>query len=89
MDFSAIFLGLMGIGTVFLGLICLGVWKLVGAHTTNTSFPPVSADVITPVPQSVPASAISNELIAVISAAIAEDLDTDIAGIRITSIKRL
>lgn len=88
MDYSTIFLGLMGLGTAFLGLTCLGVWKLVGTHTTDAAIPaapavPVPSRQLTPVP------AISNELIAAISAAIAEDLGTDITGIRITSIKRV
>ena len=89
MDYSSIFLGLMGASTAFLGLICLGVWRLAGTRAADPALPPVPAVAPVSVPQPTPASAISNELLAAISAAIAEDLGTDITGIRIASIKRV
>jgi len=86
MGYSSLFVGLMGMGTVFFGLICLiaityGMSFLCG---TEKSAPAVSPSAPAPAP-----AAISPELVAAISAAVAEDLGTDITGIRIRSIKKL
>ena len=86
MDYSIIFVCLMGMGTVFFGLICLIVLTtLLGricGHGQQTA--PAAA----PVPVAVPAVN-QQELIAAVSATIAEDLGTDITGIRILSVKKL
>ena len=87
MDYSSIFVCLMGMGTVFFGLICLiGLTALMGRIVGRTQQAAVPAAV--PV---VPAAAEPNrqELVAAISAAIAEELGTDITGIRIHSMKKL
>ena len=87
MDYSSIFVCLMGMGTVFFGLICLiGLTTLMGrivGHGQQTTAPAA-------VP-AVPAAPEPNrqELVAAISAAIAEELGTDITGIRIHSMKKL
>lgn len=91
MDYNHLFVCLMGMGTVFFGLICLvalstlmsAVLRSVGKQPA-VSAPPVPA-------QTVPAAgaAITPELIAAISAAVAEDLGTDVTGIRILSVKPL
>lgn len=92
MDYSSIFIALMGINAAFLGLICLGVWKIAGAMTAETSSQPTVVPAAAPAAPAVPAAPaahLSQELIAAISAAIAEELGTDITGIRITSIKQI
>ena len=78
----------MGMGTVFFGLICLIVLtmimgKIVGGHAA-----PAAAPAAIP---AAPAAAEPNrqELVAAVSAAIAEELGTDITGIRIVSMKKL
>ena len=90
MDYSSLFVCLMGMGTVFFGLICLiGLTSLMGKIIGRTQ--PVNASATAPVSSAVPAAAEPDrqELIAAISAAIAEELGTDITGIRILSIKKV
>ncbi|EOS67279.1 OadG family protein [Oscillibacter sp. 1-3] len=88
MEYSNLFVCLMGMGTVFFGLICLIVLttvmgKIVGGHAA-----PAAAPAAIP---AAPAAAEPNrqELVAAVSAAIAEELGTDITGIRIVSMKKL
>lgn len=87
-EYSSLFVCLMGMGTVFFGLICLIVLttvmgKIVGGHAA-----PAAAPAAIP---AAPAAAEPNrqELVAAVSAAIAEELGTDITGIRIVSMKKL
>ena len=85
---SSLFVCLMGMGTVFFGLICLIVLtmlmgKVFGAIQSAAPAPAASA---------APAAAPEpnrQELVAAVSAAIAEELGTDITGIRILSMKKL
>ena len=86
MDYSIIFVCLMGMGTVFFGLICLIVLTtLLGRVCGHRR---QGAALAAAVPAPAPA-ADQQELIAAISAAIAEDLGTDITGIRILSVKKV
>ena len=87
MDYSIIFVCLMGMGTVFFGLICLIVLTTLMSRICGSKQPAAAPAA----PAAVPAAAEPNqqELIAAISAAIAEDLGTDITGIRILSVKKL
>ena len=85
----------MGVGIVFIGLICLivlikifgKVSQLVVGNET------VSASVAAPAPvAAVPAADVipnRGELVAAVSAALAEELGTDVTAIRIVSIKRV
>lgn len=91
MEPSSLFVCLMGLGTVFFGLICLIVLtmvmgKIVGGHAAPAAAAPAAAPV-----SAAPAAAEPNrqELVAAVSAAIAEELGTDITGIRIVSMKKL
>lgn len=90
MEYSSAFVCLMGMGTVFFGLICLILLtmlmgKIVGGMAPAPTPAPVSAST------RAPAAAEPNrqELVAAVSAAIAEELGTDITGIRILSMKKL
>ena len=85
MEYSSIFVCLMGMGTVFFGLICL---ILLTALMSRLCVPRKHA-ITAPPPAPVSVGADQQELVAAISAAIAEDLGTDITGIRILSIKKL
>ena len=88
------FVVLMGIGTVFFGLICIivlssamsAVCRAMGG--TPTEIP--AAAKASPAPAA-SSAAIPNRqaMIAAISAAIAEDLGTDLSGIRILSVKKI
>lgn len=96
MDYSNLFVCLMGMGTVFVGLVCLVVLvigmsaicrKLDGIQSTIT---PVAAAPAAVAPaQSQVDSGKKPELIAAIAAAIAEDMGTDVSAIRIVSIKKV
>lgn len=81
MEYSNVFVCLMGLGTVFFGLICLILMTmLLGRVCGRKKTLPATA------PADVPNR---EELAAAISAAVAEDLGTDITGIRILSIKQV
>ena len=88
MDYSNLFVCLMGIGTVFFGLICIillvTLMSFVCRKTEQkTTLAPVSE------PAGVPKAGIGPELIAAVSAAIAEEMGTDISAIRIISMKQI
>lgn len=81
MEYSNIFVCLMGLGTVFFGLICLILMTtLLGRVCGMGKKVPVLPAAEEP---------IREELAAAISAAVAEELGTDITGIRILSIKKV
>lgn len=89
-EYSSLFVCLMGMGTVFFGLICLIVLtmimgKIVGGHAAPAVPAPAPA-------MTAPAAASEGdrqEIAAAVSAAIAEELGTGITGIRIVSMKKL
>ena len=87
MDYSVIFVCLMGMGTVFFGLGCLIVLTTLLGRICGRKRQAAAAAAIS-TPAAAPAVN-QQELIAAISAAIAEDLGTDITGIRILSVKKL
>lgn len=87
MDYSIIFVCLMGMGTVFFGLICLIVLTTLLGRVCGQKQQSAPA-AVSPAPAAVSAGD-QQELIAAVSAAIAEELGTDITGIRILSIKKV
>lgn len=89
MDYSKVFVCLMGMGTVFFGLICLIALTYIMSAIVRKAekSKPAPAAVPTPVPAAAPVN--QAELIAAISAALAEELGTDITGIRILSLKKV
>ncbi len=89
---SNVFVVLMGMGTVFFGLICIIILstimsKILGGKSTATT-PAPAETAAAPAVQNAP---IQNRqaMIAAISAAIAEDLGTDVSAIRICSLKHV
>ena len=86
MDYSVAFVCLMGMGTVFFGLICIvALCYLMSAVCRGTERKkPAPAAPAVPV-----GSSDRGELVAAISAALAEELGTDITRIRIKSITKL
>ena len=88
MDYSIIFVCLMGMGTVFFGLICLIVLTTLLGHVCGQKQQAAPAAAAVPAPAAAPAVN-QQEMIAAVSAAIAEELGTDITGIRILSVKKL
>ena len=94
MDVSSGFVVLMGIGTVFFGLICIIVLCMAMSAVCRSmggAAPVVAAPAPAVAVPAVRNDAIPNRqaMIAAISAAIAEDMGTDISGIRILSVKKL
>ena len=87
MDYSILFVCLMGMGTVFFGLICLIVLTTLLGRVCGQKQQSAPA-AVSPAPAAVSAGD-QQELIAAVSAAIAEELGTDITGIRILSIKKV
>jgi len=85
----------IGLGTVFVGLICLILicyimGSLVRAFTKgDKKTAPAQAVAQTPVAQAQTLVANKGEFAAAIACAIAEDLGTDVTGIRIKSVKKL
>ena len=86
MDYSLWFVCLMGMGTVFFGLVCIIILtKLMSAVLGKKPEPAQSASgSAVALPQTV-----TPELVAAVSAALAEELGTDITGIRIISMKKV
>ena len=85
--YSIGFVCLMGIGTVFFGLISLILLtklmsRLCGAAAPSSHPSHGTKKAVLPEDDQL-------ELLAMISAVIAEDLGTDVAGIRIRSIKKI
>ena len=88
MDYSSVFVVLMGMGTVFFGLICLIVLtSIMGRILGREAAPAVAAPAAPAV--AAPAEPNRQEVVAAVSAAIAEELGTDITGIRILSMKKV
>ena len=91
------FVVLMGIGTVFFGLICIILLSMAMSAICRSMGGGAPAPVpVTPAAPPAPAAsaagaAIPNRqaMIAAIAVAIAEDLGTDPAGIRILSVKQI
>lgn len=92
---------LMGMGIVFVGLICIVVLcylmsqvvKILEKMSGSESAP--AASMATPAAVSAPMATVQSsvenrqELVAAISAALAEELGTDVSGIRILSLKKV
>ncbi len=86
MDYSNLFVVAMGVGTVFVGLICIiALVSLMSwlCRKTEAAKPALTA------PVTAPARSDSGAVVAAISAAVAEELGTDVSAIRIVSIKKV
>jgi len=78
----------MGMGIVFFGLICLIVLTMIMGSLVSRVAPAAIPAPAAPVPAAVPEGN-RQEIAAAVSAAIAEELGTDITGIRILSMKKI
>ena len=91
MEYSNLFVCLMGIGTVFIGLICLVFLVMAMSaicRKTEKAQPAAAAVPAAPVQPQMD-NGKKPELMAAIAAAIAEDMGTDISAVRIVSIKKV
>ena len=92
MDYPMLFVCLMGMGTVFFGLICLIVLSMIMSAILGRGQQPAAPAVSAAAPAAAAAAAPEpnrQEVVAAVSAAIAEELGVDITGIRILSMKKL
>lgn len=87
---SNLFVVGMGVGTVFLGLVCIVLLCLIMSAICRAAEKKPTTPAAEPVTQP-SARPIENrqEIIAAVSAAVAEELGTDISAIRIHSFKKL
>lgn len=93
-DYPSVFVILMGLGTVFFGLICLIALTMVMGRIMAglAATAPVPAAGVEPQPSAVRFSVGEpdrKELAAAVGAVIAEELGTDVTGIRILSMRRV
>lgn len=88
MEYSSIFVCLMGMGTVFFGLICLIALTYLMSAVVGRGKKPAPAQSASRSADALPQT-VTPELVAAVSAALAEELGTDITGIRIISMKKV
>jgi len=89
---SNLFVVLMGVGTVFFGLVCIIFLSTIMSKVCMMLVKkPAAAPAAAAAAPAAQEKAIPNRqaMIAAIAAAIAEDLGTDISGIRILSVKKI
>lgn len=91
MEFSNFFVCAMGMGVTFVGLICLiGLIYLQSMIFGEKPKPvPTAVPACAPIPAQSEAIANRGELVAAISAALAEDMGVDVTAIRILSMKKI
>ena len=90
MDYSNLFVCLMGLCTVFVGLICIIVLVSVMSNVVRRTGAKTAAPAIPAPSAAAPAAAaVTPEMVAAVAAAIAEDMGTDISVIRIVSMKKI
>ena len=94
--YSEAFVCLFGMGTVFVGLICIIILTtIMGKIMQILSKSVEAAPAAAPAAPAAPAAQVSNEipnrqaLVAAISCVLAEEMGTDVTGIRILSLKKL
>ena len=90
-EISNLFVVVMGLVTVFVGLICIILLCYLMSYVVRQIDKKKPAAPAVEEPAAAAPQAIENrgELVAAISAAVAEELGKDVSGIRILSIKRL
>ena len=105
-SYSNLFVCIMGIGTVFIGLICIIVLVTIMSNVVrkmDRSGKKQASGAGTDLPAAAPAGpangsgraapeqtgTLTAQLVAAVSAAIAQDMGTDISGFRIVSFKKI
>ena len=88
MDYSNLFVVLMGICTVFIGLICIIIIVSIMGSVCRKMVKEAPA-ASTAVPAAAPQQSITPEIVAALSAAIAENMGAEVSAIRIKNIKKI
>ena len=92
MDYSNLFVCLMGLCTVFIGLICIIILVTVMSNVVRRTDAKASAAPAAPAAPAAAApavGAVTPAMVAAVAAAIAEDMGTDVSAIRIVSMKKI
>ena len=98
MEYSNLFVCLMGIGTVFVGLICIIILiSIMGAIIKRANKSAVEVDGTSSVQNAVQrtpavqttAGTVTPQMVAAVSAVLAEEMGTEPSGIRIVSFKKI
>lgn len=93
MEYPILFVCILGVGIVFIGLICIILLCKILSAVCNISTKPVAEAAPVAAAPTMPAvqKQIPNrkKIVVAISAAIAEELGTDVSAIRIVSLKKL
>ena len=84
MDYSNLFVCLMGLCTVFIGLICIIILVSVMSNVVRRTDAKASA-----APAAPAVGAVTPAMVAAVAAAIAEEMGTDVSAIRIVSMKKI
>ena len=91
--YSPLFVTLMGIGTVFFGLVCIIVLTTIMGAVLKSNAKPAPAPAATPKAAAPAASAVNTakeqEILAAVIAAVTEDLGPSASRMQITSINKI
>ena len=89
-EYSNLFVVLMGLGTVFAGLLCTILLVTLMSWVCARTSAPKTVPQMPAAPAAMPASgAVTPAMMAAVAAAIAEDMGTDVSAIRIVSMKKV
>ena len=89
-EYSNLFVVLMGLGTVFAGLLCIILLVTLMSWVCARNSAPKTVPQMPAAPAAMPASgAVTPAMMAAVAAAIAEDMGTDVSAIRIVSMKKV
>ena len=89
MDYSNLFVCLMGLCTVFIGLICIIILVSVMSNVVRRTDAKASAVPAVPAAAAPAVGAVTPAMVTAVAAAIAEDMGTDVSAIRIVSMKKI
>ena len=91
MEYSPLFVTLMGIGTVFFGLICIiFLTMIMGAVMKSTAKKPAPAAAAAPAAAPAPKpQGMQPEIVAAITAALSEEIGISSNGVNIVNIKKI
>lgn len=89
-EYSNLFVVLMGLGTVFAGLLCIILLVTLMSWVCARTSAPKTVLQMPAAPAAMPApGAVTPAMMAAVAAAIAEDMGTDVSAIRIVSMKKV
>ena len=87
--YNSFFVCLMGIGTVFFGLVCIILLTKAMSAVCGKGSQTAAPAAVPAAPAAKAAPAEDASLIAAVSAVIAEEMGTSVSGIRILSMKKI